>query len=128
MPAPISPDLRIRAVESVLSGENSYEEAASQFSVGRASISRWLSQYRRTGSLEPLPMGGSVSKIDDDAREVLSWLAYSHPDATLAELLELLKHEIGLETNDSTLSRVLKEMGLTRKKRGSGTRVAKTRT
>jgi transposase len=76
---------------------------------------------RESGSIAPQPMGGSKSPLDDDTREVLRWLVWSQPDATLRELLLRLEHETGVRTNDSTLSRVLKEMGLTRKKSRSST-------
>lgn len=128
MPRPISVDLRMRAIETVLSGENDYDEAAAQFHVGRASISRWLSKYRKTGGVEPLPMGGSQSSFDKEKREVLRWLVFSYPDATLAELVDLLRDEIQFETNDSTLSRVLSELRITRKKKGTAIPAVRTPT
>jgi transposase len=127
MPAPLAVDLRKRVVEAVLKG-NTYEEAAVRFGVGRASVSRWKALWRDTGNLDPKPTGGSESSLDADARAVLDWLVWSHPDATLAELVDMMEYELGLCTNDSTLSRVLDEMGLTRKKRRSSTIDARTKT
>lgn len=104
-----------------------YDDAAAHWDVGRASVSRWLSLWRRTGSVDPLPMGGSRPSLGEDEREVLKLLVHLKPDATLAELADWLEEDLGVRTNDSTLSRVLAEIGLTRKKRRSSTTAGWTR-
>lgn len=117
MPAALSTDLRLRVVKAVESGVT-YEEAASIFEVGRASVSRWVRQWREKKNLEPRPCGGSKSPLDEeDASTVLRWLVESDPDATLDELVSRLKAELGLQTNDSSVSAALSRMGLTRKKK-----------
>ena len=72
-------------------------------------------------------MGGSKSALDDKARLVLRGFVLAEPDVTLARLVDLM-FDAGFRTNDSTLSRVLSEMGLTRKKRRSSTTGAWTTT
>ena len=126
MPAPLSNDLRVRVIEGVENGET-YEEVAARLCIGRASVSRVLRRWRETGKVDAKPTGGSVSPIDEDARAVLEWLVWSQPDATLERLVQLMHEETGIHTNDSTLSRVLAKMGLTRKKKRSSTTVASTR-
>jgi transposase len=70
----------------------------------------------KTGSVAPKPVGGSCSSFTEERREVLRWLVFSHPDPTLAELIEFLREEIGFVTSDTTLCRVLSEMGITGKR------------
>lgn len=102
-------------VEAVDNGLT-YADAASQFDVGEASVSRWLALVRRTGSVEALPMGGSEPLLDESARAVLDWLVTSSPDATLEELVDQLEQEIGVRVGLSTMSRTLRAMGFSRKK------------
>jgi transposase len=127
MPAPLSVDLRKRVLEAIADGAT-YPEVAARFGIGTASVSRWLTRLRTTGNVEAKPTGGRKSSLDDDARSVLRWLVWSQPDATLQQLVEMLEYETGHRTNDSTLSRVLAEMGLTRKKSRSSTTDARTKT
>ena len=58
MPKPYSMDLRERAIARLRSGESTRSVAAS-LSIGVATAVRWGQRYRSTGSMAPLPMGGS---------------------------------------------------------------------
>lgn len=120
MAAPISEDLRRRVVESVNDGLT-YKQAADQFSVGDASVSRWLRLARENGSVAASPMGGSMPILGEAEREILRGLVEQEPDLTLAELGYQLKEVTGLTVSVSTLSRVLWSMGISRKKRRSST-------
>lgn len=126
MPGPASMDLRKRVVAAVDNGLT-YEQAAEQFQVGRASVSRWLT-LGRAGSLRAKAMGGSKPTFGEGERDLLKLLVWLEPDATLAELCEQMHEEIGLRTSSSTVARVLLSLGLTRKKRLSSTAGAWTRT
>jgi transposase len=55
-PHPI--ELRIRVVEAYESGEGSYPEIAGRFSLGEATVKRWVWLMRETGSVVPSPKGG----------------------------------------------------------------------
>lgn len=127
MGRPASADLRKRVVEAVNNGLT-YADAASQFDVGEASVSRWLALMRRTGSLDPKPMGGSEPTLGDEEREVLKFLVWQAPDATLAELADQLAAEMEVRVSPSTISRVLIALGISRKKRRSSTTAEKTPT
>lgn len=127
MARPASVDLRKRVVEAANNGLT-YKDAASQFDVGEASVSRWLALMRETGGVEAKAMGGSSPMLGDDEREVLKYLVWQAPDATLAELADQLHAEIGIRVSPSTVSRVLIAMGFSRKKSRSSTTVGKTRT
>lgn len=72
-------------------------------------------------------MRGGKSSLDDKARLILRDLVLAEPDVTLARLVDLMS-EAGVSTNDSSLSRVLAEMGLTRKKKRSSTTDVWTKT
>jgi transposase len=119
-------DLRKRVVDAVDNGLT-YEQAAEQFQVGRASVSRWL-KLSRAGSLRGKTMGGSKPMFGEAQRDMLKLLVWIEPDATLAELCDKIHEEVGLRTSSSTVARVLQSLGLTRKKSRSSTAGAWTRT
>lgn|SRR5689334_12050047 len=64
-------ELRMRAVEAHEAGEGSYATIAARFSVGEASVKRWVWRYRSQGTVEPLPKGGGrrsqVTEVELDA-------------------------------------------------------------
>lgn len=72
MPNPHPIELRERAVHAYLAGEGTYPEVAERFSIGTASLERWVKQYRETGSVEPTPKGGGwVSPVEVEVLETV---------------------------------------------------------
>jgi transposase len=66
MPAPLSDDLRIRAVAAYRAGGQTYEDVAGLFRVGVASINRWLRLDRERGTTTPRAHGDGRSRQIDD--------------------------------------------------------------
>jgi transposase len=126
MPAPLSLDLRHRFIKAYENKEGSLRELAQRFAIGEATADRWWSRYKRTGEIAARPMGGDRhSKFDEDSEAVLEFLVYETPDLTIPELVDALHDEIGLQVSTAAVSRALKRLGLTRKKRlRNGTRNA----
>lgn len=124
MPAPYSDDLRERVVSAYLSGGGTYEEIAARFAVGRATVDRWVSRFRRTESVAPDAMGGDRhSKLDEEGRGLVRRLVEAQPDITREELVkELAAHD--LHVSKSCVQRALESLSLTRKKRRSMRRSA----
>jgi transposase len=64
-------ELRERAVHAYESGDGSYLELAATFKIGVASLVRWVSLYRRAGTVAARPKGGgarsSISAAEIDA-------------------------------------------------------------
>jgi putative transposase len=119
MPAPYSVDLRERVVRAYLSGAGTYAEVASRFDVGEATVDRWVSRFRRAGSVEPDPMGGDRhSKFGESDEATLRELVEEDPDITRDELVRALADR-GLEVSTSAVQRALERNALTRKKRRS---------
>jgi transposase len=88
-------ELRVRAVQAHEAGEGSYSAIAERFSVGEASVKRWVWRYRSHGTFEPRPRGGGVhSKIS--AAEI---------DAILGRLGDANAGEITAEFNLSRRGR-----------------------
>jgi transposase len=110
-----SEDLRKKIVEAVERGMPKIE-AAKTFGVGISSVKRYAATYREGRSLTPKKRPGSKPKLDEDARKLLEANLEDHPEATLPHRREFLRRVCGVSVSDSTVSRMLRRMGWTRKK------------
>jgi transposase len=111
---PYSQDLRQRVVDTVQRGEGSLRQIARRFLVSVSFVTRLLKQYRSTGSLEPQPHGGGhPPTLGPEDLERLGELIRQQPDATLAEC----RQRLGASCSTMTISRALRELGLSRKKK-----------
>lgn len=120
MPAPLSLDLRLRFLKAYKNGEGSLRELARRFDIGEATADRWWSRHKVTGEIEARQMGGYRKRvIDADLDEVVRFLAFETPDATLEEYAEMFHVETGVRVSKATMGRTLRRLGLTRKKRHS---------
>lgn len=111
-----SEDLRKKIVQA-LNRAMSKRQAARTFSVSLSSVKRYASLADQQGrSLAPKKRPGSKPATDESARKLLEADLQEPPSATLAERREFLERVCGVRVSDSTLSRLLKRMGFTRKK------------
>jgi transposase len=110
-----SEDLRKKIVEAVERGMPKIE-AARTFGVGISSVKRYVATARQGRSLAPKKRPGSKPKLDESARMLLEADLQERPAATLPQRREFLRRVRGVEVSDSTVSRVLKRMGWSRKK------------
>lgn len=116
MTRPLSDDLRKRLVAAVDDGM-SCRSAARRFGVAASTAIHWVARWRRTGSVQPSPMGGDMRshRIEAHAGEVLA-LIDERPDMTLAEIVTHLDERHGLKVAQSTIWRLLDRHGMTFKK------------
>ncbi len=91
-------------------------EAARAFSVSLSSVKRYARMADEGRPLAPKKRPGSHPKIGEDARRLLEVDLETRPAATLPERREYLQKVAGVKVSDSTVSRMLKRMGWTRKK------------
>ena len=116
MPNPYSADLRKRVIAAVEAGA-SRREAAEDFDIDASSAVRWLQSWNETGCCAPKPRGGSVSPLEQHAKQILALVA-KQPDLTLEETTaELLKRRI--RTSKSAVSRFFQRHNITFKKKES---------
>jgi transposase len=110
-----SEDLRKKIVEAVERGMPKIE-AAKTFGVGISSVKRYVAAARAGRSLAPQRRPGSHTQLDENARRLLEADLQERPAATLPQRREFLRRVAGVRVSDSTVSRMLKRMGWTRKK------------
>ena len=110
-----SEDLRKKIVEALRRGITK-SEAARTFGVSRSSVKRYAKLVEEGRPLAPKKRPGSKPKMDERARRLLEADMERHPAATLSERREFLQKAAGVGVSDSTISRMLRRLGWSRKK------------
>ena len=113
MPRPYSYDLRQKVIEAIELNGMKRCEASEYFNISRNTINLWLQRKAQTGDFRPKPREhrGSGHKIVD--WEKFREFAQSYGDRTTEEMAQLWEGEI----SSRTISRALKKIGFTRKKK-----------
>lgn len=110
-----SEDLRARVWEACEVGE-SPRAVARRFSVSHDFVYALLRHVKKTKSLKPLPMGGDRrSQLKEYGGLLCQWIS-EQPDITRAEMRERLE-ALGVKIQESGLSKWLKRLGFTYKKK-----------
>ena len=124
MTRPLSSDLRHRVILAVEAGMTR-RGAAERFGVAPSTAIKWVQQWRRTGSIEPRPVGGDKRshRIEAHGDEILV-LVDERPDMTLAEIAAQLEERHGLRVAVSTVWRFFERHGITLKKNRARQRAA----
>jgi transposase len=113
MAKPYSYDLRQKVIQAIKLDGLKKSEASQLFNISRNTIDLWLKRLSETGDYQAKPNQplGNGHKITD--WEEFREFASSHGDKTQVEMAKLWKEQI----SDRTISRALKKIGFTRKKR-----------
>jgi transposase len=110
-----SEDLRKKIVEALGRGATK-SEAARTFGVSRSSVKRYAKLAEQGRPLAPKKRPGSKPKMDERTRRLLEADVERHPAAALSERREFLQKAAGVRVSDSTVSRMLRRLGWSRKK------------
>ena len=110
-----SEDLRKKIVEAAERGTPK-AEVARAFGVGVSSVKCYVATAREGRSLAPKRRPGSKPKMDEGARRLLEADLEERPAATLPHRREFLERVAEVRVSDSTVSRMLKRLGWSRKK------------
>ncbi len=115
---PYSLDLRQKVVESYENKEGSIRTIAKRFKVSKDFVQRLLKRYQNEGTIEPKPYtGGNQPKLKSEQLQILITLVEEDNDATNSELAEKIVLLTGILVSASTISRALKKLNITRKKK-----------
>lgn len=113
---PYSEDLRTRIVQAVQEARTSKSEAARLFGVSLSSVKRYMRIASRGESLGPRKGGGRPLKTDEVTKKLLEEDVKERPAATVSERRSFLECTTSKVLSDSTVRRLLKKMGFSRKK------------
>jgi len=108
-------DLRKKIVEAKQRGASTSEVARS-FGVGVSTVKRYAAAARKGRSLAPKKRPGSRPKMGETSRRLLESDLEERPAATLSQRREFLARVARVRVSNSTLSRMLRRLGWSRKK------------
>jgi transposase len=116
MPKPYSYDLRKKVLQAIELDGLRISEASVLFGISRDTIRLWRHRQRETGNFQALPNKppGNGHKITD--WEKFTKFVEANGDKTQVEMAQLWPEQI----SDRTISRALKKIGFTRKKKLMG--------
>ncbi len=111
-----SEDLRRKIVAAVEQRGMSKTEAARLFDVSLSSVKRYSRIARQGNSLAPKKRPGRTPKADEKVKKLLNEHMKERPAATIAERIRFLQSITGERLSYSTIRRLLKRLGWSRKK------------
>ena len=111
-------DLRLKVLDAVDRGIPR-REVVRTFSVSMPTIERYLRRRRQTGGLAPKPSPGRTSSIlaTSEQKRALGKQLEENDEATLERHCELWEERGGARVSVSTMSRAVRKLGWTFKKR-----------
>ncbi len=110
-------ELRERAVDAYLEGDDSYEVVAARFAIGVATLIRWVERKRERNDLRPDPSPGAAPLLDATACDLLTELFDIYPTETLDQIGQRLFEATGKRLDTSTVCRYKQRLGFSQKKR-----------
>lgn len=111
-------DLRQKIVDARTKEHLSYRAIADKFDVALSFVCKILKQWRETGDINPLPHGGGTPmKLSADQIIIVGDIVKEDNDLTLPEIRDELEKQASVSVSCSTISRILKSLGFTRKKK-----------
>lgn len=114
MPRPYSFDLRVRVLHALKNATRRRSEIAAQFQISPATLYLWQKQEKQEGRRAAKPhSGGPPARLDP---AVLASLVPEQSERTLAELAALYEQRTGERISISSVDRLLRRAGITRKK------------
>ena len=120
MAKPYSDDLRAKVINAIELDGLKKSEASELFNISRNTIDLWLKRKTQTGDFKPLP-----NRPPGHSHKITDWDKFRefvkvHGDKTQEQMAQLWDGEI----SDRTISRALRKIGFTRKKRPMATKNA----
>jgi transposase len=110
-----SEDLRHKIVAAVERGMPK-TQAARLFDVSLSSVKRYSRMARQGDSLAPKRRPSRAPKVDEKVKNLLNEDMKERPAATIAQRISFLESIIGERLSYSTIWRLLKRLGWSRKK------------
>ena len=114
-----SQDLRDRIEADVTSGECNQTEAAEKYGVSVSCVEKLMRRVRETGSNAAKPASGGATRKLAAAEAQIRLALKDTPDMRLTDLCERIEAQLGVQSDASLMSRELKRLGITLKKRSS---------
>ena len=110
-------DMREKIIEVYLEGEESLRSVAERFKVSFSFVYEIWTKYKQTGHVKPKQHPGKKSKITGENLKILEKAIEEKNDILQKELVAKYQEEVGIKVTQPTISRMLKKLKITRKKK-----------
>lgn len=110
-------DFRQKIIDTYQTEGISQRQLAKRFCVAYSFVTKLIKQYRDTQELAPKPRSGRPRKLTAPQMEMVQDLIAAQPDTTLAELCTAVETQTQVRVSQTTVSRVMQRLNLTRKKK-----------
>ena len=116
--APYSADIRWRVVWQRIGMDFSFRSIAKHLCISVGTVSNHLKRFEETGDVLPSkPMASSYNRALDDHQQLfVVGLLLDNPALYLSEVCQKVKQAMGIDVSPSTVCRIIRAHGLTRKK------------
>ena len=115
-----SKDLRDSAVKYFLSHDVQYKDASATFGIGSGTLHRWVASYQSDGRLEHKKSTGRPRALSAEQETAFKDMVITNFDQNLEQLSEIWEAQCGQRMSIFSVSRSIRRLGFTRKKRPSG--------
>jgi transposase len=112
-------DFRQKIIDTYQAEGISQRQVAKRFCVAYSFVTKLIKQFRDTQDLAPKPRSGRPRKLTAPQMEMVQDLVAAQPDSTLAELCTAVETQTQVNVSQTTMSRVMHRLHLTRKKKAS---------
>lgn len=112
-------DLRQHVLRAVDQGRPQ-AEIVNTFAISLTTLKRYLKRRRETGDVRPKPIPGRPAKKRSALQAGLKKQLEAHPDSTLEQHCLLWEAEYGMKVSSTTMSRAIRRLDWTRKKKTLG--------
>ena len=111
-------DLRWRVVYQRIGMNLSFPKIAERMNIAISTVYRIYAHFEQTGEVEPLPPTARCDsrKLDEHGELYIIGLVMDNPSMYLAEVCQAIQDVLGITVSASTICRLLRRCGLTRKK------------
>ena len=112
-------DLRWRVIYQCLVHELSFEAITQNLSISASTACRFYALFKATGSVEPLgqrKMTSVLKRLDGHSELHVIGMLMERPALFLREIFQELQKALGISVSPTTIYRLLKSYGVTRKK------------
>lgn len=115
-PYPI--EFRQKIIEVYEKENISIRNIAQRFCIAKSFVQKIISQYKKTGDIQPRPQGGSPKpKLNQEQLIDLIEIIEMNSDATLEELCDLLEEKLQVRVSRATMGRITQKFNYTVKKK-----------
>ncbi len=114
-----SKDLRDRVVAAYSGGVGTIAEVAELFGLGKSTVNKYLSIFRKTADLTPGKSTGRPAILNEQHFSIIKEIVLSAPDQRLQDYCITFEKMTGMKIAKSTLWDACKLLDIRRKKRAS---------